>query len=135
MTIPPPRSPEQRGAVIAAILAGSTLTAAAAAAGVPERTARGWMARWRRDHGGDAVSAKDAAKTIAAHTPDALGAAIEGYVLEGLAALRAQVKIAADPVYLASLSGRDLGVMHGIMADKLVTVLRSIRPDDEDTAE
>jgi len=105
---------ETRAAVVADLLAGDSVTATAAAHGLPESTVR----TWGQDSGIDFAE-------LRAEKKEALVELISAYLCENLRTLRAQSIFFRSPTWLFRQPAGELAVLHGVMADKALRILEA----------
>lgn len=109
-------SPETKAAVMAALLAGQSISEASKQFGLP----RGTIATWSRELDRPVIQ-DDTQKTI-------LGTLIVDYVQECLKTLRAQVKAVADETWIKQQPASEIAVLHGVIADKTIRLLEALTP-------
>jgi transposase-like protein len=119
-TAPAPHSDETKAAVLAALLAGQSVTAVAAEYKVARETVR----KWRRAAGMDAGS------VVSQQKKADIGDLVASYLRELLQTLAVQQRHFRDKAWLGQQSAADLAVLHGVSADKAFRILEAIRPDD-----
>lgn len=114
-------SEEQRAAVMAALLAGQSISEAAGQYGVPIGTVKGWS------RGTDRPRVQ-----LDASTKNEIGELLLAYVRKALTTLTAQLEVFADGVWLRKQGASDLAVLHGVGTDKVIRLLEAMgTPDDE----
>jgi len=111
-------SDETKGAVMAALLAGQSVSSVAKDYDIPKGTVSNWK---RKAHEEVRGSASTGPKTDA---PD-IGARLTDYLDKNLAALSAQAEVFADPDWLKGQKAADVAVLHGVMTDKAVRLLEA----------
>lgn len=133
---------EERATALSAMIAGESISHVATRMGIPEGTITTW--RNRHLHHGPVGAVVEAARTLprmpsARDMADAredareeLGQLVGDYLTAGLKALRAQAEFAAERTWLEKQNAADLAIFHGVLADKLIRVLGSLRPVDDD---
>lgn len=128
-------SEETKAAVMAALLAGQSVTRAAEAYRIPLGTVKMWSASLAERR------AELKASQPEPTTKNRIGALLVEYLEASLTALRAQVDAFADPAWIKTQSAADAAVLHGVLTDKAVRLLEALggpppaAPDaDEDLA-
>ncbi len=107
---------------MSALLAGQSITEVAAEYKLPRSTVAGWAAAARR-------SAELGDPTVKREIGDLL---VE-YLRANLEALRAQMKVFGDADWVKKQSASEVGVLHGVCADKAVRLLEAFeRGSDEE---
>ena len=102
---------QTRAAVMAALWGGQGTLRVAKAYSLPPSTVSRWKAEARKEAG----------------RSDDVGILLFAYLTENLKTLRAQVVAFRDPAWLKKQSASELGVMHGILADKSVRLLEALQ--------
>jgi len=120
-------SDEQRAAVMAALLAGQSISEVAEHYHIPEGTIKHWSAVKGSVHGAvDLVEPQKKAQ---------IGDLILAYLRENLLTLRAQQVFFRDKDWLAKQTASELAVLHGVSTDKAIRLLEAIgKPGDGDEA-
>lgn len=112
-------SDETKAQVMAALLAGQSVSAAAREYNLPKGTVSSWRkAALNKAAGGDV----DADATQKGSTLDDL---LQGYVEENLVTLREQSIFFRDKEWLKKQPASELAVLHGVVADKTVRILEA----------
>ncbi len=122
-TAPAPHSDETRAAVLAALLAGQSVSAVAAQYKMARETVR----KWRRAAGMDGAQA---GTVISQQKKADIGDLVASYLRELLQTLAVQQQHFRDKAWLGQQGAADLAVLHGVSADKAFRILEAIRPDD-----
>lgn len=108
-------SPETKAAVMAALLAGQSVSQAAKAYSIP----RGTVGRWSAE-----------IETERYRKKAEIGELLIEYLKEGLTTLREQVKVFRDEAWLKEQSASELAVLHGVIADKQIRLLEALADED-----
>lgn len=103
-----PHSPELRAQVVAAVLAGTTIAAAARQFGLNKALVSRWAA------GG--------LQPVATEKREDLQTLIARYLDAGFRALIVQAEVLGDPEYCRAQAANDLAISHGVLGDKLAGV-------------
>lgn len=117
-------SPEAKAAVMAALLAGQSVSSVAREYQIP----KGTVSRWNRD--------KHTA--IVGGTPrtdpkkERIGELVLTYLEKSLEALIAQSEVFADPKWIRKQSASELAVLHGVGVDKVFRIAEALAPKGED---
>jgi len=106
--------PEQKAAVIAALLTGQSINSVAKEYKVPKSTVGGWSQNLDRT---DLVP--DTKK-------EAIGDLILVYLSTALETLSIQAQAFADREWLKQQSASELAVLHGVLADKTIRLLEAL---------
>ena len=116
-------SPETKAAVMAALLAGQSVSAVAREFKIP----KGTVSSWKDRHGSQAVA------EVATQKKAEIGDLLVGYLRANLESLQAQAKAFGDLTWLKGQPASELAVLHGVMADKLSRLLEALGngPGDE----
>ena len=117
------RDPEVRAAVLAALLAGQSITAVASTYRIPTGTIKAWAKR-ARDRGDTVAEVADDA--TAKKRKVEVGELILAYLRENLTTLRAQQEVFRDREWLKTQSAGELAVLHGVTVDKAVRLLEAM---------
>lgn len=116
-------SAETKAAVMAALLAGQSVSSVARDYAIP----KGTVAGWKRQAVGTAQSA------VSAEQSAEIGDLLLSYLRTTLHALRVQAEHFADPVWLAKQDASQLAVLHGVAVDKAIRLLEAmnttVQPD------
>lgn len=113
---------EVQAAVMAALLAGQSVTSIAAEYKIP----RGTVSGWKRKAGLMRPREMDAQLRVQ------IGDALLEYVVEALRTLSAQQIFFRDETWLHQQSASEIGVLHGISADKVIRLLEALAGDEEE---
>jgi transposase-like protein len=114
-----PHSEETKAAVLAALLAGQSVSAVAAQFKVSRTTVRIWS-----------QGAGLRSPAISQQKKADIGDLVASYLRELLQTLAVQQRHFRDKAWLGQQSAADLAVLHGVSADKAFRILEAIRPDD-----
>jgi hypothetical protein len=104
-------SEEVRAQVMAALLAGQSVSEIVSAYKVSER----WVFRLK------ATRATEICTEKGARIDDLLF----GYLQAGLKALKAQAEVVSEPEYIRAQPASELAVLHGVVADKQIRLLEA----------
>lgn len=115
-------SEETKAAVLAALLAGQSVSAVAREFKLPRSTIIGW-----RNVSGVKPTAPDSKK-------EELGELIAEYLRENLTTLREQQKFFRSFDWLRSQGAESLAVLHGVSADKAIRILGALEGGDDERA-
>jgi transposase-like protein len=110
-------SPDQKAAVLAALLAGQSINSVAKEYNIP----KGTVSYWKNNQGGreDPTQKKE------------IGALVLDYLEANLHALRAQTIMFSDMSWLAKQNAADIAVLHGVMTDKAIRLLEAMPKQEE----
>lgn len=111
-------SSEQRAAVMAALLAGQSVSSVAKQYEIPKGTVSRWnkLAQQKR---------QEAAGGPPERTQKSLDELLYGYVEENLVTLRTQARVFRDEQWLKKQNASEVAVLHGVIADKTVRLLEA----------
>lgn len=110
-------SDEVKTACLAALMAGQEVGEIAGEYNVPETTLRSWKHRAHRDGADPIVAESDRAE---------IGTLLIAYLKEIIGAMRKQAVVFGDEEWLKKQSAGELGVLHGVIADKTVRLLEAL---------
>lgn len=108
---------ETKAAVMAALLAGQSLSQLSREYNIPKST----LSRWKN---GD-VPADGTQKTE-------IGELLLAYLRTNLETLRAQAEQFRDPKWLSRQSAESAAVLHGVMTDKAIRLLEAMSRNNEE---
>jgi len=108
--MPKEHSPEVKGQVMAALLAGQGVMDVAREYDLPASTVSRWKKKAREEAG----------------RTDDVGALLLEYLRENLVTLTAQAKRFRNPEWLEGQDASDAAVLHGVMTDKAVRLLEAL---------
>lgn len=115
-------NPEQKAAVMAALMAGQSVSSVAQEYKIP----RGTVASWRRN--------ADAAYEVDQTQKGEIGDLLLKYLQASLVSLEAQVKLFGDREWLSKQDASELAVLHGVQTDKAIRLMEAFgRSDDSDS--
>ncbi len=120
-----PHPPEKKAAALAALASGESVRAVAQRLGLSRTT----VAMWR-----DAAGLNEPAAVVH-EKRQALGEQVYELIEDSIRTLRVQLRVAADESWLKQQSAGELAVFHGVIADKTVRLLASLRPTSDDVEE
>lgn len=118
-----PHSDETRSAVLAALLAGQSVTQVAAQYELGHATVVAW-----RDAAGLGSTVVQPQKRAE------LGELIGVYLRETLTTLSVQARFARDEAWLGKQPASEVAVLHGVLTDKAIRILSALEPDDAPVA-
>ena len=110
-------SPEVKAAVLAALMTGQSVNAAAAEYHLSKST----IAQWR-DEPREPVRTQKGAE---------FGELVADYLRESLITLKTQVVSFRDVAWLLKQPASELAVLHGVVADKTIRILSAIEPEGD----
>jgi len=113
-------SEEIKAQVMAALLAGQSVSQTAKSYDIPEGTIKVWMMRERETEETTVVTSDVTTKR------EQMGALILDYLAENLITLRKQLKTFCDEEWLKKQSASELAVLHGVIADKSFRLLDAL---------
>lgn len=117
-------SNEQKAAVMAALLAGQSISSVAKEYQIPKSTVANWSA--------------DSNKTIQGTVPnpkkEIIGELVLDYLEKSLRALIAQAEVFAEKDYLRKQDASELAVLHGVGVDKVFRIAEALAPKEGDGA-
>lgn len=116
------RSPEEKAAVLAALMAGQSVSEVAAKYNLPKGTVSSWK---NRDMQPVAHSAAVSA-TDATQKHRMIGDRLHELVLENLSGLIAVAKLLADTEWLKKQGAAELATLAGVTCDKTVRILEAM---------
>lgn len=114
-----PHSAQKKAAVIAALLAGGSVSAVAQEFGIGRTTVRIWR-----------QAAGLQAPPITQQKGADIGDLVAEYLRELLQTLAVQQQHFRDPAWLGTQGAADMAILHGTSADKAFRILGAIRPAD-----
>lgn len=102
---------ETKASVMAALIAGQSVSSVAREYNIP----KGTVSNWKRRDGAKLGTQKNE-----------MGDLILSYLKTNLAALKAQAEVFSDPEWLMKQEASQLAVLHGVMTDKAIRLLESL---------
>lgn len=111
---------ELRAAVLAALLAGQSVSSVAKEYNLPKGTVSAW--KQRMSSAENATQKKE------------IGELLVEYLKTNLTTLQAQAAHFADKAWLKKQTASELGVLHGILADKTIRLLEAMSKDEHSDA-
>jgi len=111
-----PHTAKKKGAAIACLLTGDSVSEVAAKHGLDKSVVSRWKAR---------IPAGEL-QQVATKKDGRLNDVVFDCVEANLESLTAQAKAASDPEYLRKQSAKDLAMLHGVMFDKSFRILESV---------
>lgn len=122
------RSPEEKAAAMAALLAGQSIDQVAAKYKLPEGTVKSW----RREMAGMVTTPTPAAQAQRERVGDLVISNLEAM----LTAVREIVtRVSQDPQWIREQGASELGVFLGILSDKAFRILEALpEPEDDESA-
>jgi transposase-like protein len=113
-------SEEQRGAVMAALLTGQSVSSVARDYKIPKGTVSEWRQKVAQFVGGSEFTDPKKAE---------MGALVLAYLGEALQTLRKQVAAVGDEKYIKRQPASEIAVLHGVIADKTIRLLEALAPE------
>lgn len=113
---------ETKAAVMAALLAGQSVSSVAREYKIP----KGTVSDWKRKAAGEASGAKPTQKRAA------IGDLLVDYLETNLHTLKEQSRLFSDHEWLRGQDASQLAVLHGVVADKTVRLLEALGGSDGD---
>ena len=110
-------SSEQKAAVLAALLAGQSVSAVAREYKIPPGTVKSWKSRL--NNGSDVAS-------VATQKKAEVGDLLLAYLRANLEALEVQAQFFKNESWLAKQNAADLAVLHGVTTDKAIRLLEAM---------
>lgn len=110
---------EFKAKVLASIVSGTSVIAAAREFGVPRSTVRTWC------------QAAGLSPMVASEKRRDIGVQIADYLSTGLDTLTAQLRVFGDPDWIKEQPAGELAILHGVISDKLVRVLAGLERVDD----
>lgn len=114
---------EQKAAVMAALLAGQSVSEVAREYKIPEGTIKDWSSR------------TDRSVPVATGKKAEIGELLVEYVRENLTTLREQAVVFRDPEWLRKQGASELAVLHGVLMDKSIRLLEAMGSANGDGAQ
>lgn len=111
-------SDETKAAVMAALLAGQSVSSVARDYKIPKGTVSAWKARHSAGVADNATQKKDVRERI--------GELVLDHLEESLKALKVMAATAANPEWLKGQSASELAVLYGVVADKTHRILEAL---------
>lgn len=111
-------SPEVKAQVVAALLAGQSISSVAKEYKLPRGTVGYWAGQVRPLGGQSGPTTKKE-----------IGDLLVEYLRAAIVALRQQAEVFTDAKWLEKQSASELGLLHGILADKTVRLLEALSPE------
>ena len=118
-------SDETKAAVLAALLAGQSITEVAREYKIPKGTVSSWKSR----------ELGDVSQTIATQKREALGDLLLDYLQETFTTLIAQARFARTKEWLEKQTGSEFAVLHGVQTDKAIRLLEALSASNDTTPE
>lgn len=113
-------SEETKAAVMAALLAGQSVSSVAEQFDVPRGTVAGWSA------------SLDGKQTVSNDKKERIGELLIEYLSEALQTMAKQVQVARDETWLKQQEASQFAVLHGVISDKATRILEAITPETDD---
>lgn len=119
-------SDETKAAVMAALLAGQSVSVVSKEYNIPEGTIKAWSSR-----GGRA----DMVASVATPKKERIGELLIDYLTANIEALKAQAELFSDKEWLRKQSAENAAVLHGVMTDKAVRLIEALgsRTNEQET--
>lgn len=109
-----------KAAVMAALLAGQSVSSVAKEYNIPKGTVSGW-----RNQAMNGVAA------ISTQKREEIGDALLGYLNAAIRTLHLQVEVFGDQDWLKRQEANQLAVLHGVIADKSIRLLEALADNEE----
>lgn len=123
-------TPEQKAAVMAALLTGQSVTRCSEEYNIPRGTIAKWSAKLDRSSGvSNTISSADEAKSIQT-TKSQIGLLLLQYIEASIQTLIAQQSVFNDEKWLRLQPASELAVLHGVIADKTAKLLEAMASGD-----
>lgn len=113
-------SDQTKAAVMAALLAGQSVSQVASEYKIPESTLRSWKLR------------HDDVASIGRKKREEIGELLLDYLRATLQTLRIQAEHFGDKAWLAKQEAQQLAVLHGVATDKAIRLLEALADDADD---
>lgn len=114
-------SDETRAAVMAALLAGQSITDVARTYNIPVGTVKRWSA-----------SARTELEPVRSAKRERIGELLVEYLEAGLQTLIVQQAVFRDSTWLKQQAASELAVLHGVIADKQIRLLEALAHREEE---
>lgn len=111
-----------RAAVMAALLAGQSISEVATSYNIDKSI----VSRWKRQIPNERLQA------VATKKSHDFGELLGNYLATLLKALTAQAEVAGDPAYIKKQPASELATLHGVMADKGIRLLEAAQAANQD---
>jgi transposase-like protein len=108
-------SEETKAAVMAALLAGQSISSVAKEYRIPKSTVANWSAGARREFG-----------TVPNPKKEEIGDRLIEYLNAALVTLRKQVEAFGDESWIKRQNASEVAVLHGVLADKTIRLLEAL---------
>jgi transposase-like protein len=119
--------PETKAAVMAALLAGQSVSSVAREYKLPKGTVSGWKRQAeRRVEEGVAPTATQKSR---------VSTLLVAYLEKNLEALAVQAEVFADPAWIREQGAAELATLHGVMTDKAVRLIEAFGRAEEEEAD
>lgn len=117
---------DQKSAVMAALLAGQSISQVAAEYKMPEATIKTWKRR-------KVCGFSKASEISEIETPkkQEIGDLLISYLRTNLTTLQKQSEVFQDADWLKKQSASELAVLHGVIADKTIRLLEALADKEE----
>lgn len=115
------------------MLAGQSVTEAAAAYNLPVETVKKWKQRARAADAMDAAGTGDV-PAKSADRRERIGELLVEYLAENLTTLRVQQAVFRDTAWLKQQTAGEAAILHGVLTDKAVRLLEALTPRQPDGA-
>ena len=110
-------SDETKAAVMAALLAGQSVSSASKEYNIPEGTIKAWASREIRS---------EVVASVATTKKEEIGDLLVEYLRANLQALKAQAVLFSESEWLRKQTAESAAVLHGVMTDKAVRLIEAV---------
>lgn len=117
-------SDEVKAAVMAALMAGQSISSVAADYRIPEGTVKRWSAANREQ-----------LEPVRSAKRERIGDLLIEYLELNLEALKAQARVFADAEWIKGQAASEVAVLHGVVADKGIRLLEALAAAGDESAE
>lgn len=121
-------SDETKAAVMAALLAGQSVSLIAKEYEIPEGTVKSWSSR---DVNGNGHAV--ATEALDATQKSRIGKLILDYLETLMVTLKNQAEVFSDKTWLSKQAASEVAVLHGVLADKGIRLLEALASEEEDS--
>lgn len=123
-----PHSDEVKGAVMAALLAGQSISSVAKEYKIPKGTVHGWQRQ------AETLTRSGGVGGVATEKQGRIGDLLFEYLIASLMSLKVQAEHFGDKKWLERQSADSLAILHGVTVDKAVRLLEALTSGDASNA-